>query len=121
MTASFIQAIFDELLSTQTVNVAHFARNFEWDIFCDFQPPVDDSWLFASIKKTLFSADICLLIFDANDIVHMSIMMEDLNGCKLRKYMRIQDANLALERESFLQNEGLSLSRTTQVSFGLKS
>ena len=51
----------------------------------------------------------------------MSIMMDDLNGCKLRKYMRIQDANLALERESFLQNEGLSLSRTTQVSFGLKS
>ena len=29
--------IFNELLSTQTVNVASFARNVEWDFFCDFQ------------------------------------------------------------------------------------
>ena len=24
-------------MSTQNVNVAHFARNIEWDFFCDFQ------------------------------------------------------------------------------------
>ena len=29
--------IFNELLSTQNVNVARFARNVEWDFFCDFQ------------------------------------------------------------------------------------
>ena len=29
--------IFSELLSTQNVNVARFARNVEWDFFCDFQ------------------------------------------------------------------------------------
>ena len=30
--------IFNQLLSTQNVNVARFARNVEWDFFCDFQP-----------------------------------------------------------------------------------
>ena len=29
--------IFNELLSAQNVNVARFARNVEWDFFCDFQ------------------------------------------------------------------------------------
>ena len=28
---------FDELFSTQNVNVARFARNFECDFLCDFQ------------------------------------------------------------------------------------
>ena len=32
--------IFNELLSTQNVNVARFARNVEWDIFCYFQNTV---------------------------------------------------------------------------------
>ena len=32
-----IFGIFTELLSTQNVNVARFARNFQWDFFCDFQ------------------------------------------------------------------------------------
>ena len=31
--------IFYELLSTENVNVARFARNVEWDFFCDFQTP----------------------------------------------------------------------------------
>ena len=30
-------AFFNELLSTQNVNVARFARNVECDFFCDFQ------------------------------------------------------------------------------------
>ena len=34
-----IFGIFNELLSNQNVNVARFARNVEWDIFCDFQRP----------------------------------------------------------------------------------
>ena len=29
--------IFNQLLSTQNVNVARFARNVECDFFCDFQ------------------------------------------------------------------------------------
>ena len=32
-----IFGIFNRLLSTQNVNVARFARNVEWDFFCDFQ------------------------------------------------------------------------------------
>ena len=32
-----IIGIFNELLSTQNLNVARFARNIEWDFFCDFQ------------------------------------------------------------------------------------
>ena len=34
-----IFGIFSELLATQNVNVARFARNVEWDFFCDFQTP----------------------------------------------------------------------------------
>ena len=34
-----IFGIFDQLLSTQRVNVARFARNDEWDFFCNFQTP----------------------------------------------------------------------------------
>ena len=30
---------FNELLSTQNVNVARFALNVEWNFFCDFQTP----------------------------------------------------------------------------------
>ena len=30
--------IFNELLATQNVNVARFARNVECDFFCDFHP-----------------------------------------------------------------------------------
>ena len=32
---------FNELLSTQNVNVARLARNIEWDFFCDFQTPCE--------------------------------------------------------------------------------
>ena len=28
---------FNQLLSTKNVNVARYARNVEWDFFCDFQ------------------------------------------------------------------------------------
>ena len=41
--------IFDELLPTQNENVARFARNFEWDFFCDFQT------LWTTTKTTLLS------------------------------------------------------------------
>ena len=32
-----IFGVFNKLLSTQNVNLARFARNVEWDFFCDFQ------------------------------------------------------------------------------------
>ena len=32
-----IYCLSNKLLSTQNVNVARFARNVEWDFFCDFQ------------------------------------------------------------------------------------
>ena len=32
-----IFGIFNEILAAQNVNVARFARNVEWDFFCDFQ------------------------------------------------------------------------------------
>ena len=31
--------IVNELLSTKSEAVARFARNVEWDFFCDFQTP----------------------------------------------------------------------------------
>ena len=37
-----IFGIFNQLLSTQNVNVARLARNVEWDFFCDFQTPCKD-------------------------------------------------------------------------------
>ena len=33
-------------MSTQNVNVARFARNVEWDFFCDFQTPCTKLWFF---------------------------------------------------------------------------
>ena len=39
---STIFGIFNELLSTQYVNVARFARNVECDFFRDFQNNVDN-------------------------------------------------------------------------------
>ena len=62
------------LMNFQNVNVARFARNVEWDFFCDFQPPwtrwrfptglfwrylknciksVEKSWLFHSLNRGL--------------------------------------------------------------------
>ena len=32
-----IFGIFNSILSTQKVNLARFARNVEWDVFCNFQ------------------------------------------------------------------------------------
>ena len=34
-----IFGIFNQLLSAQNVNLVRFARNVEWDFFCDFQTP----------------------------------------------------------------------------------
>ena len=51
-----IFGIFNELLSTQNVNVARFARNVEWDYFCDFQRPWK-VWLRESSWLCLFNLD----------------------------------------------------------------
>ena len=45
-----IFGIFTELLSTPNVNVARYARNVEWDFFCDFQTP----WRIRKIFRQLF-------------------------------------------------------------------
>ena len=45
--------IFNELLSTQNVNVARFARNVEWDFFCDFQTPWYTSKVYACLIHNL--------------------------------------------------------------------
>ena len=47
-----IFGIFDELLFTQNVNVAHFARNVEWDLFLWFSNTVHlkkDWWLLSTL------------------------------------------------------------------------
>ena len=44
-----IFGIFNELLSTQNVNVARFARIIEWDFFCDFQT----QWFFLTLDLRL--------------------------------------------------------------------
>ena len=48
--------IFDQLLSTRNVNVALFARNVEYDFFCDFQTLCD---LFLQHQIVIF---ICLSV-----------------------------------------------------------
>ena len=40
-------------MSTQNVNVAHFARNLEWDFFCDFQTPWSTYLLFRLRKDCI--------------------------------------------------------------------
>ena len=48
-----IFGIFNELLSTQNVNVARFNRNVEWDLFCDFQTPCIFWDFFTKIEKSI--------------------------------------------------------------------
>ena len=52
-----IFGIFNQLLSTQNVNVARFARNVEWDFFCDFQTPCKRSKKVAKSASTLVKLD----------------------------------------------------------------
>ena len=40
-----ILTIFNELLFTQNVNIACYARNVEWDFFCDFQTLCQNTFL----------------------------------------------------------------------------
>ena len=42
--------VFNKLLSTQNVNVARFARNVEWNFFCDFQT----LWLWRNVRNRRF-------------------------------------------------------------------
>ena len=48
-----IFGIFNLLLSTQNVNVARFARNVEWDFFCDFQTPCSNENFLVIFKDCL--------------------------------------------------------------------
>ena len=43
-----IFGIFNELLSPQNTKIARFARNIEWDFFCDFQT----MWNSQKVKKS---------------------------------------------------------------------
>ena len=57
-----IFGIFNELLSTQNVNVARFARNVEWDFFCDFQTACINS-IFQDASEATFKHLKCIWIF----------------------------------------------------------
>ena len=46
-----ILAFLMNLFSTQNLNVAHFARNVEWDFFCDFQTPCFPSNFDINLEK----------------------------------------------------------------------
>ena len=55
-------------MSTQNVNVARFARNVEWDFFCDFQTPctgcpdkfwMNNFWKINKLAKLPFWASSC--------------------------------------------------------------
>ena len=47
-----IFSIFNELLSTQNVNIARFARNVEWDILSDFYPMcLKQDLVYATLQK----------------------------------------------------------------------
>ena len=38
-------------MSTHNVNLARFARNVEWDFFCDFEYFIGEFWQFFAVKK----------------------------------------------------------------------
>ena len=54
--------IFHKFLSTQNVNVARFARNVEWDFFCDFQTLWIYLMFFIAVPRT---STFPIPIFDA--------------------------------------------------------
>ena len=74
-----IFAIFTKLLSTQNVNVAGFARNVEWDFFCDFQTPcIVSSWA----RRKQAEIPLCVNV-DSKGIIlllHMSWLREMFYG-----------------------------------------
>ena len=49
-----IFGIFNELMFTQNVNVARFARNVEWDFFYDFQTPCGNPYKKDQKNETFF-------------------------------------------------------------------
>ena len=80
MTASFRFSktrgfgIFSELLSFQIVNLARFARNVEWDFFCDFQAvcaskKYSQEFLFLYHKNTIVSCRILISSFQSTSII----------------------------------------------------
>ena len=54
---STIFGIFNDFLATQNIDVACFARNIEWDFFCDFQTPFNGA-SYSSAEKVMNSKGI---------------------------------------------------------------
>ena len=60
--------IFNSLLSTQNVNVARFARNVEWDFFCDFQTLWYDRLFWIILGCCVYCCYPCAVYRDAEDL-----------------------------------------------------
>ena len=58
-----IFGIFNQLLSTQNVNTARFARNVEWDFFCDFQTEFSQVATISVNPSLLFNVSVAMPLF----------------------------------------------------------
>ena len=79
-----IFGIFNELLSTQNVNVARFARNVEWDFFYNFQTQwyFSMSWCQSTSSLSLFSPCHMYLSNPIINIFLMKVEAKFLFRCK---------------------------------------
>ena len=79
-----IFGLFNELLSTQNVNVARFARNVEWDFFYNFQTQwyFSMSWCQSTSSLSLFSPCHMYLSNPIINIFLMKVEAKFLFRCK---------------------------------------
>ena len=95
-----IFGIFNELLSTQNVNIARFARNIKWDFFYDFQTmwvdlnfsPFRNLW---SPESNLFSLEVSC---PQNQLFALSLGILELSVRCLDRY---SDTNVNMDIEVF--------------------
>ena len=78
-----IFGIFNELLSTQNVNVARFARNVEWDFFGNFQI-LCASGVIVERKSNSKSCFLCLFSHTVHSKTHWS-KITFLSGKQIKK------------------------------------
>ena len=73
-----IFGIFNEILSTQKSNVARFARNVEWDVFCGFQTP----WMQRIVIIYLETRSLSSLLFAGQKVDYFGVWQKMMFSMK---------------------------------------
>ena len=101
-------------MSTQNINVARFARNFEWDFFCDFQT----LWPFWHLLRLFsnFLYGMKLLLKVANFLIFWNIVIVNEKLLLWTLYLSIRDNNTFLGQREQTVNDPLRSHFLTNLS-----